>query len=90
MKRIDEIFDVWYGVNLEVVNCDVVDKGIPFISRQSTNNGVVCYVAPRADVIPNPPHTLSIAVSGTVLSTFYHDYEYYSGRDIYIARPKKL
>ena len=40
------------------------------------------------DVEPNPSHTLSIAVSGSVLSTFYHDYEYYSGRDIYVAKPK--
>lgn len=88
MVKIVDIFDVWYGVNLEVVNCDVVEKGIPFVSRQSVNNGVVCYVKQIEDVKPNPANTLSIAVSGSVLSTFFHDYEYYSGRDVYIARPK--
>jgi len=88
MMKIAEIFDVWYGVNLEVVNCEVVDKGIPFVSRQSVNNGVVCHVKRIEDVEPNPANTLSIAVSGSVLSTFYHDCEYYSGRDVYIARPK--
>ncbi len=89
MVTLDSIFDVWYGVNMEVVNSEVVVAGgIPFVSRQSTNNGVTCYVKPVDSVFPNPAHTLSIAVSGTVLSTFYHDYEYYSGRDIYVAKPK--
>lgn len=88
MVSLAEIFDVWYGVNLEVVNSEVVPIGIPFVSRQSVNNGVVCHVKRIDDVEPNPSHTLSIAVSGSVLSTFYHDYEYYSGRDVYIAKPK--
>lgn len=88
MAKITDIFDVWYGVNLEVVNCEIVDRDIPFVSRQSVNNGVVCHVKRIDNVEPNPSHTLSIAVSGSVLSTFYHDYEYYSGRDVYIARPK--
>ena len=88
MVPLVEIFDVWYGVNLEVVNSEVVPVGIPFVSRQSVNNGVVCHVKRINDIEPNPSHTLSIAVSGSVLSTFYHDYEYYSGRDIYVAKPK--
>ena len=88
MVPLIEIFDVWYGVNLEVVNSEVVPVGIPFVSRQSVNNGIVCYVKKIDDVEPNPAHTLSIAVSGSVLSTFYHDYEYYSGRDVYVAKPK--
>lgn len=88
MVPLSEIFNVWYGVNLEVVNSEVVSLGIPFVSRQSVNNGVVCHVKKVDEIKPNPAHTLSIAVSGSVLSTFYHDYEYYSGRDIYIAQPK--
>lgn len=88
MVPLIDIFDVWYGVNLEVVNSEIVPIGIPFVSRQSVNNGIVCHVKRMDDVEPNPSHTLSIAVSGSVLSTFYHDYEYYSGRDIYVAKPK--
>lgn len=88
MKRLDEIFDIWYGVNLEVVNCEVVEQGMPFVSRQSVNNGIVCHVKPIEGLMPNPANTLSIAASGSVLSTYYHEYEYYSGRDVYIAKPK--
>jgi len=88
MKKLEDIFDLWYGVNLELINCEQIPNGIPFVSRQSTGNGIVGYVT-LTDKIPNPAHTLSIAGSGSVLSTFYHDYEYYSGRDVYIAKPKQ-
>jgi len=87
MKKLHEIFDIWYGVNLELINCQEIKNGIPFVSRQATNNGVSGYVEFMGDT--NPAHSLSIAGSGSVLATFYHDYEYYSGRDIYIAKPKQ-
>ncbi len=89
MKRLDELFDIRYGVNLEVVNCEVVDSGgIPFVSRQSVNNGISCYVREDPFVEPNPAGTLSIAGGGSVLSTFLQEEPYYSGRDIYVATPK--
>jgi Type I restriction modification DNA specificity domain. len=88
MKRLNEIFDIWYGVNLELVNCQEIENGIPFVSRQATNNGISGYVE-SVGIVPNPAHSLSIAGSGSVLATFYHDYEYYSGRDVYIAKPKQ-
>jgi len=88
MVRLDEIFEIWYGVNLEVVNCEIVEAGMPFVSRQSINNGVTCYVKPIVGLSPNPAFTLSIAASGSVLSTFFHECEYYSGRDVYVAKPR--
>lgn len=88
MERLIDLFDVWYGVNLEVVNSEVVKHGIPFVSRKSVDNGVVCEIKRIDGLQPNPKNTISIAVSGSVLSTFYHEYEYYSGRDVYVAKPK--
>jgi hypothetical protein len=88
LVKLSDVFDIWYGVNLEVVNCDEIPDGMPFVSRKSQNNGISTYVRELYDILPNPANTLSIACSGSVLSTFYHDYEYYSGRDVYIAKPK--
>lgn len=48
MKKLSDLFDYWYGVNLELVNCQINDKGIPFVSRTSNNNGVVA----RVELIP--------------------------------------
>lgn len=89
MKKLSEIFDCWYGVNLELINCQIDSDGIPFVSRTSNNNGVVARVIPIPGIKPNPAHTLSLAGGGSVLSCFYQDEEYYSGRDLFILSPKE-
>ncbi|MDE5843922.1 MAG: restriction endonuclease subunit S [Muribaculaceae bacterium] len=88
MKKLSEIFNYWYGVNLEYINCIEDNNGIPFVSRTSKNNGVVGKVQPVAGIMPNPSHTLSLACGGSVLSCFYQDAPYYSGRDLFVLSPK--
>lgn len=88
MKRLSDIFDFWYGVNLELVRCHIDKNGIPFVSRTSNNNGVTARVARIDGIEPNPSHTLSLAGGGSVLSCFYQDEEYYSGRDLFVLSPK--
>lgn len=88
-----ELFIPVYGVNLELVNVEECRKNdynsIRFISRTEINNGVSAYVKRMVEVPPNPAHTISVAVSGSVLSSFYQDKEYYSGRDLYYLLPNK-
>lgn len=88
-----ELFTPVYGVNLELVNIEECRKNdensIRFVSRTEANNGVSTYVKRMADVPPNPAHTISVAVSGSVLSSFYQDKEYYSGRDLYYLLPNR-
>lgn len=91
--RISDMFNVKYGINLELVHlqeCDTTGhNAIPFVSRTEKNNGVSAFVEKEIDIEPNPAHTLSVAGGGSVLSTFYQPIPYYSGRDIYILIPKK-
>lgn len=87
-----ELFEPIYGVNLELIHleeCYKNDNGsIRFVSRTENNNGVSAYVKKNINITPNPSHTISVAVSGSVLSSFYQDDEYYSGRDLYYLVPK--
>jgi len=89
---IKKLFEPIYGVNLELLNVDITDKNDPqsiqFISRKEVDNGLVAYVKRIENIPPNPAHTISVAVSGSVLSSFYHEQEYYSGRDIYYLLPR--
>ncbi|MBR4047844.1 MAG: restriction endonuclease subunit S [Bacteroides sp.] len=87
MKKLSELFNCWYGVNLELVNCEVNNDGIPFVSRTSNNNGVVARVSLIDNITPNPKHTLSLAGGGSVLSCFYQEEPYYSGRDLFVLSP---
>ena len=93
LVKLSDLFDAKYGVNLELINldqCNSTEKNaIPFVSRTEKNNGVSAYVYEMPIIEPNPAHTLSVAVSGSVLSTFYQPKPYYSGRDLYVLIPKK-
>jgi hypothetical protein len=88
-----ELFTPVYGVNLELIHLEECnkndDKSIRFVSRTESNNGISAYVKRSLDIKPNPAHTISVAVSGSVLSSFYQSDEYYSGRDLYYLIPKK-
>ncbi|MBF0555486.1 MAG: restriction endonuclease subunit S [Nitrospirae bacterium] len=88
---IKELFTPVYGVNLELVHLEECEKkdlnSIRFISRTEQNNGIAAFVKKIDEIRPNPAHTISVAVSGSVLSSFYQEVEYYSGRDVYYLYP---
>lgn len=88
-----DLFTAIYGANLELVNVEECAKNdsdsIRFVSRTEVNNGVSAYVKRIEEIPLNPAHTISVAVSGSVLSSFYQDKEYYSGRDVYYLMPKR-
>ena len=90
---IKDLFKAVYGVNLELVNLEECKKSdadsIGLISRTERNNGLSAYVKKVDEYTPNPAHTISVAVSGSVLSSFYQEKEYYSGRDVYYLKPKE-
>ena len=91
MIRLGDLFSVQYGVNLELLHQDITtrENGYPFVSRTGFNNGISAYIEELEDIAPNPKHTLSVAGGGVVLTTIYHPYEYYSGRDIYVLSPNQ-
>jgi hypothetical protein len=90
MKTIEDLFDIKYGINLELNACEITrDKdGINFVTRTAENNGVVAKVKPVYGKKPQPAGVLTCASGGSVLSTFVQTEPFYSGRDLYILTPK--
>lgn len=88
------LFNVKYGTNLELNKQTLDDNGIPFISRKGVDNGVAAKIAkairPKTgkEIDTCPGHTLSVALGGSVLSTFYQKNPYYTGRDVACLIPK--
>lgn len=91
--EVRDLFDVVYGVNLELVNCTETTKDDPeavaFVSRTESNNGVSAYVKPVHEVEPQPKNTITVAGGGSVLSTFLQTQPFYSGRDLYLLYSKE-
>lgn len=96
LVKVSDLFTVHYGSNLElnaISHCECkktpcARHPIPFVSRTGLNNGVSAYVSEQPNIKKNPAHTLSVAGGGAVMSTFYQEQEYYSGRDLYYLAPK--
>jgi hypothetical protein len=90
MKLIElsEIFDITYGVNLELNRMTASSTGIPFVGRSDRNNGVTARVLRIEGITPNPAGTISVAGGGSVLATFLQPEPYYSGRDLFYLTPR--
>ena len=90
---VSDLFNVVYGVNLELVNCVETTKSDPdaiaFVSRTESNNGVSAYVKPVSGVEPQPENTITVAGGGSVLATFLQTQPFYSGRDLYLLHSKE-
>lgn len=90
--KICDLFDVEYGINLELVNCQETTfddpQGVNFVARTSNNNGVVAQVKKIEGKTPHPAGVLTCAGGGSVLSTFVQNKPFYSGRDLYVLTPK--
>lgn len=87
LVKVSDIFDVKYGNGLALSDLSSNIDGINFISRTEKNNGKVGNVS-IINEIPNPEHTISVAVGGSVMSSFYQENKYYTGYHILILSPK--
>ena len=93
LVKVSDLFTIKYGNSLELINlvqCKSTDKNsVPFVSRTENNNGVSAYVEMELDVDKNSAHTLTVAVGGSVLSTFYQPLPFYTGFHVLVLEPKK-
>ena len=87
LVRVSSLFDVKYGVNLELNRMEIDANGINFVSRTARNNGVSAKVRKIDEVDPIEPGMLTVAGGGSVLATFVQTEPFYSGRDLYYLKP---
>lgn len=85
---VKDLFDVQYGVDLELNALEQVPDGINFVARTSKDNGVTARVKPIPWIKPNPAGTISVAAGGSVMESFLQPEPYYSGRDLFYLKPR--
>lgn len=93
LVKVEKLFSVNYGVNLDLNKLEEVERdkpnAIPYVARSEKNNGVTAYVEILEDKKPNPGMTISVAGGGSsVMSSFLQEIPYYSGRDLFYLVPK--
>lgn len=81
MKTVGELFEVKYGHNYELCHLEEDPDGIAFVSRTASNNGISARVRHTGEP-PTPAGAITVALGGSVLSTFLQPEPCYEGRDI--------
>ena len=88
MVELQEIFEVKYGVNLEL-NKLVQDKnGVNFVSRTAKNNGISAIVKELENIKPIEAGVITVSGGGSVMEAFLQPEPFYSGRDLYYLKSK--
>ena len=93
LVKLNSIFNVDRGSRSKqhfnkMEECDRYhEDSVPYISRKGVDNGQKAYVIKSKDINPAEGNCLTVAVSGSVLSTHYQPGEFYNGQDLFILRP---
>lgn len=77
LVKTSALFDVKYGVNLELNKLIEDDNGINFVSRTAKNNGVSAKVKLMDGISPIQAGTISVAGGGSVMESFLQVVEIY-------------
>jgi hypothetical protein len=89
MEKLSEIFDIVYGNQFDLNKMLVSnDSSINFVSRGATNLGVVSKVDRFNDKEPFPAGCITVALGGSVLSSFVQTNKFYTGQNIKVLKPK--
>ena len=89
LTSLSNIFVIKTSKSLELINCEEQADGIPFVARTSSNNGIVARVKAIEDLDPMPAHAITVALGGSVLSSFYQPEPFYTSFHIACLYPKQ-
>jgi restriction endonuclease S subunit len=89
MKKLSEIFDIVYGNQFDLNKMLINDNStINFVSRGATNLGVVAKVDKFNNKEPFDGGCITVALGGSVLSSFVQTNKFYTGQNIKVLKPK--
>lgn len=88
--KIKDLFITCQGNGLELINLDTSEQSnINFVSRTAHNNGVVAQVETVENIAPFDAGLITVALGGSVLSSFVQIQPFYTAYHIMVLKPKK-
>lgn len=88
--KISDLFVLHQGNGFELYNMSLSETGdINFVSRTAQNNGVVAKVCKDGTKEPFPAGYITVALGGSVLSSFVQTNPFYTAYHIMVLEPKK-
>lgn len=90
MPKVSDLFEIHSGYNLDLVNLEEDSKGVNYIARGSTNNGVVTKVKPPTGFEVYQPGCITCPVDGSILTAFVQDSLFITGQNVSVLIPKGI
>lgn len=88
--KVDDLFELYQGNGFELLNMNSLEgSDINFVSRTAQNNGVVARVEMYEDARPFDAGLITVALGGSVLSSFVQIRPFYTSFHIMVLKPKK-
>lgn len=87
MAQLQEVFDVSYGSKLDFNKMTQVKMDIDFVGRSGKNNGVAAKVDLIEGVKPYSSGLMTVALGGSVLSTFLQVNKFYTSQNVAVLKP---
>lgn len=89
--KISDLFNLHQGNGFELYNMNSIKKtNINFVSRTAQNNGVVAEVEKVGNIAPFPAGFITVALGGSVLSTFVQTKPFYTAFHVMVLEPKRM
>ncbi|MBU5384723.1 restriction endonuclease subunit S [Citrobacter cronae] len=89
MKKLKDIFSIQYGNKLDYNKMVPSPVGVNFVSRTSKENGVAGKVLLIEGIRPYDKGLITVALGGSVLSSFVQIDEFYTGQNVAVLMPHK-
>jgi restriction endonuclease S subunit len=89
MDKIEDIFNVTYPSQMILKNENQNDGGTNFVSSKGTNNGVSARISESAGNTKYSAGAITVAMKGSVLSTYVQPEDFYIAHQIAILYPKQ-
>ena len=87
--KVSDLFHLHQGNGLELINMTQdASSNVHFVARTAENNGVVARVSP-IDKSPFPAGFITVALGGSVLSSFVQNRPFYTGFHVMVLEPKR-
>lgn len=86
-----DLFDIDNGNKLDLnkmIETPVTD--IAFVSRTASNNGVSSWVELKDGVEPYPAGCITVALGGSIGSTFVQPRKFYTGQNVAVLKPNRV
>jgi hypothetical protein len=88
--KVSELFTLHQGNSFELINMET-DRAseINFVARTGDNNGVVARIKAIDTIVPFPAGLLTVALGGSVLSSFVQYKPFYTGFHVMVLEPQR-